>query len=747
MRKLFSFILFYFFVYYGLLSQAITPCSDCDTIQGRDRNYYYCDWYDSCYEYYHPYIDPQMSLELQFLHTPIYCNGVLYAKEMYTSHPIQIRGMMAMVDIYAGYNTFMNPTKLPEYLYLYQKGPNDSMILLDSTRWDTVNPHYMQLRVAADTDLFVYCYAYDTYFDSPITVDSFFFIGGSTNSNIGYNHTYQYIPTIYRTVDLPGCHPLYRGKTYEYFGSNGYWFTYEGVTGYYLPIVDNFEVTVSSTDIQRGTAQGGGFFMDGDTVTIRALPALGYIFNYWDDGNTDNPRQIVISQDTAFSAVFGFAASFLVSTSENNPAWGSVTGGGQHFEGETVSLTATPSLVSVMFDHWNDGNTDNPRLFTLTQDTSFTAFFRERELYSVSVLANNTAWGSVSGSGNYYEGDDVTMQAVPANSHCLFMSWDDSVTTNPRTFTATQDTSSTAIFREKELFTLTATPNNHDWGTVTGGGTYYDGTYVVMHASPANEYCSFIGWHDGNTYNPRAVTVDRDTSFLAIFSEIPLYTVSVTSNNPARGDVIGGGQYREGMTATLRAYPTDNDCFFIGWNDGNTDNPRLVTVTGDTSFVAIFSEIPLYTISVASNNLAWGDAIGGGQYREGTTATLRAYPTNEHHLFIRWDDDNTDNPRIITVLQDSAFTAIFSTKEDIASPEGEALNVTLSPSPACGQVTVHSSLFMTGVTIYDILGESVLEQTLEGYSVTLDIGTLSPGMYIVMIHTPRGSVNRKLVVN
>ena len=456
---------------------------------------------------------------------------------------------------------------------------------------------------------------------------------------------------------------MYRGKTYQFFGSNGYWFSAEGITGYYLPIVDNFEVTVSSTDTQRGTALGSGFYMEGDTVTIRAVPSLGYIFSYWDDGDTANPRRIVVSQDTAFSAIFDLAVSFNVSTSENNPAWGYVTGGGQHFEGETVTLTAIPSLVSVMFDHWNDGNTANPRQFTLTQDTAFTAFFRERELYSVSALANNPAWGSVTGGGNYYECDAVTLQAVPANSHCLFVSWDDSVTANPRTFIATGDTAFTALFREKALFTLTAVPNNPDWGSVTGSGTYYDGTYVVMQVSPANEYCTFVGWHDGNTYNPRAVTMDRDTSF-----------------------------------------------------------------------VAIFSEIPLYTISVESNNIEWGDALGGGRYREGETATLRAYPSNEHYSFLRWNDGDTDNPRTITVLQDSAFTAIFGTKEGIDSPDGEGLRVTLSPNPASSSLTVSASREdRYTLSLFDRLGRCLTEMSFSGTACKLDVSALPRGQYIVKL--------------
>ena len=43
-------------------------------------------------------------------------------------------------------------------------------------------------------------------------------------------------------------------------------------------------------------------------------------------------------------------------------------------------------------------------------------------------------------------------------------------------------------------------------------------------------------------------------------------------------------------TATLTA--TENEGYvFLSWNDGNTENPRLVSLTSDTSFTAIFALI------------------------------------------------------------------------------------------------------------------------------------------------------------
>ena len=60
--------------------------------------------------------------------------------------------------------------------------------------------------------------------------------------------------------------------------------------------------------------------------------------------------------------------------------------------------------------------------------------------------------------------------------------------------------------------------NNPDWGSVLGGGEFYGETLVEISASPADERCSFVGWDDGPTDNPRYIFLLSDTAFTAIFA-------------------------------------------------------------------------------------------------------------------------------------------------------------------------------------------------------------------------------------
>ena len=75
--------------------------------------------------------------------------------------------------------------------------------------------------------------------------------------------------------------------------------------------------------------------------------------------------------------------------------------------------------------------------------------------------------------------------------------------------------------------------------------------------------------------------------------------------------------------------------------------------------VAVTSCTKEYTLTVNSNNQAWGTATGSGTYASGTTATLAAIPAT-NCFFVKWNDDVTDNPRTITITEDVTYTAYFA---------------------------------------------------------------------------------------
>lgn len=70
--------------------------------------------------------------------------------------------------------------------------------------------------------------------------------------------------------------------------------------------------------------------------------------------------------------------------------------------------------------------------------------------------------------------------------------------------------------KKDKQFTITVNANNTAWGTVTGGGTYTENASATLTAT-ANEGYKFVGWQDGNTNNPRTITVTQNATYTATF--------------------------------------------------------------------------------------------------------------------------------------------------------------------------------------------------------------------------------------
>ena len=132
-------------------------------------------------------------------------------------------------------------------------------------------------------------------------------------------------------------------------------------------------------------------------------------------------------------------------------------------------------------------------------------------------------------------------------------------------------------------FELSLSANDEAYGRVAFEAQSCE--VATITATP-NEGYEFTRWSDGNTENPRTVSLTSDTAFVAIFTEInPSPTITVTVNNEA----MGSASYTlDGNTAVLTA--TANEGYsFLTWSDGNMENPRTVTITSDTAFMAIFT--------------------------------------------------------------------------------------------------------------------------------------------------------------
>ncbi len=150
---------------------------------------------------------------------------------------------------------------------------------------------------------------------------------------------------------------------------------------------------------------------------------------------------------------------------------------------DTDPTCQSPAVVSAtanygyQFDHWSDGNTDNPRTLTVTQDTSLMAYFvsatnpsQEDSLFN--VVANNAMGGGV-----YPSGSTAIVFALP-QVDLQFAGWSDGEAANPRHIVVTSDTTLTALYRAPDTVRVYDTVINIVYDTTEYNHYYYDTTHI-----------------------------------------------------------------------------------------------------------------------------------------------------------------------------------------------------------------------------------------------------------------------------
>ena len=99
--------------------------------------------------------------------------------------------------------------------------------------------------------------------------------------------------------------------------------------------------------------------------------------------------------------------------------------------------------------------------------------------------------------------------------------------------------------------------------------------------------------------------VVTDTTILQSIFAINEYQLSVSLADAAMGAVTGAGTYHHGDTVAITAVP-NQETFFVNWNDGDTNNPRIIVIDRDTAFTATFGYYTIYNTildTICSNEI------------------------------------------------------------------------------------------------------------------------------------------------
>ena len=197
---------------------------------------------------------------------------------------------------------------------------------------------------------------------------------------------------------------------------------------------------------------------------------------------------------------------------------------------------------------------------------------------------------------------------------------------------------------------------------------------------------------------------------------VALYTVEAYSSDESMGTVVGGGEYEEGTLVTLAAV-SFKGYHFVQWSDGNTENPRQITVTEDVSLMAEFSASGRLTVSTID------DAMGG------VTAVLTAIP-QEGYRFARWNDGNTENPRTVVVIGSIDLVAEFEAVATGVETQSTGVNIYVVNR------TLHVENVEGDYRVYTTTGQLVYA----GHVATVQLA--DAGVYVVRT----SSLSQKVVV-
>ena len=244
------------------------------------------------------------------------------------------------------------------------------------------------------------------------------------------------------------------------------------------------------------------------------------------------------------------------------------------------------------FVQWSDGNTDNPRSFTLTQDTTFTAEFAKNS-YTIT-------WQNEDGS--LIDQTTVEYGVVPTHAEpkkeataeysYTFAGWSPAVVavTGNATYKATFNAT-----RNKYLITF-----RNDDGTVLKSEEVEYGMLPIAPATPTKESTAqynyeFAGW------TPKVAIVTQAATYTATYtSSLREYLVTFLNED---NTVISSKNYKYGETPIAPADPVKQNTAEYTYTFNGWDN-AIVQVQGPQTYKAT------YTATKNSYTITWQNEDG-----------------------------------------------------------------------------------------------------------------------------------------
>ena len=466
----------------------------------------------------------------------------------------------------------------------------------------------------------------------------------------------------------------------------------------------------------HGTAVGAGTYQQGDTAVVGVMPQSGYAFIGWNDGNNENPRQLVINSNYQ-----------LVATLLQEGDIDTVT---QYImQTDTMVVTDTVTIVNQVNVYLHDTTYvdvpyavhdttyidnyihDTTLIVNTVYDTTYIdvpyavhdTTYINNYIYDTTVIVNtvyDTTYVDVPYAvhdttyiDNYIYDTTVIVNTVYDTAYI-----DVPYAIHDTTYIDNYIYDTTIIVKTVYDTTYVDVPyavhdttyiDNYIYDTTIVVNTVYDTTYVdVPYAVHDTTYIDNYIYDTtiivNTVYDTTYVDVPyavHDTTYIEVVVHdttevvIPLYDTTYINVPYSVHDTTYINNYIYDTTVIVNTvYDTTYIDVPYAVHDTTYINNYIYDTTYitqlDTVFVDVFVhdtvvvtdtvtvELEMFSLSVVSANMNQGLVAGSGVFPEGTEVEIAAIPL-EGFRFDRWDDGSTENPRRVTLDGDMSFMASF----------------------------------------------------------------------------------------
>ncbi len=373
-----------------------------------------------------------------------------------------------------------------------------------------------------------------------------------------------------------------------------------------------------------GDSEGGLIFDNYATGDASGGFSVGGLVGYVWQTTIDNTYAIGgVSGSMDAGGLIGYNFGGTVSHS----FWNTETSGQTSSSGGT-GKTTEEMILQETFSEWDFDNT-----WSIIEEVTYPYLIWQEEpgshnfpyeKHHLNLIANPKEGGDVYGEGYYEEGEEVEINAQPAEDW-RFVEWtgDTEHVDNPEQATANvtmpaEDITLTACFEllSTDLYMLTLLAEPTEGGNTIGEGEYKEGEEVEIVAQAAENW-KFVEWTGDTEHvdNPKQATANvtmpaEDITLTACFELLStdLYMLTLLADPTEGGNTIGEGEYKEGEEVEIVAQPAEN-WKFVEWagDTQHIDNPEQATANvtmpaNNTELTANFKNT-MYTEHITEPNI------------------------------------------------------------------------------------------------------------------------------------------------